>query len=92
MRALAPEVRLWANTERNRPFFASSKRAEVLGGHKEIRQKSLKTAPQGLKPSPIACSTARLNPCPSFSEFSAASAVRSFVAHASLRSPWAFSP
>jgi hypothetical protein len=30
-----------------------------------------KTVPQGLKPSPITYSTARLKACPSFNEFSA---------------------
>ena len=69
MRALAPELRLWGHTGRNRPSFAACNGAEVLVVIKRVAGNNWKTVPQGLTHSPIAYSTARLKPCPSFRVF-----------------------
>jgi hypothetical protein len=53
----------------NGPSFAACKDVEVLVVTKKFAGNHWKTVPQGLKPSPIAYSTARLKPCPSSSEF-----------------------
>jgi hypothetical protein len=60
--SLAPEVRLLGHAGRNRPSFVTCKGAEVLVVAKKFARNHWKNVPQGLKPSPIAYSTARLKP------------------------------
>jgi hypothetical protein len=62
MRALAPEVRLFRMPDE--PLDAR-KGVEVLVLTKKFAGNHWKDVPQGLKPSPIAYSMARLTPCPS---------------------------
>jgi hypothetical protein len=72
MRALAPEVRAFLDSGRLRPKYLFCR----LPKQGDFCRRILKSIPQRLRPSFAYGFTARLNPCPSFDEFSASCKTR----------------
>ena len=83
MRALAPEVRAFLDSGRLRPKYLFCR----LPKQGDFCRRILKSIPQRLRPSFAYGFTARLNPCPSFDEFSASCKTRACRAIRQIRLP-----